>query len=222
MIELSARWQKQAAEARVGVLCVVNVSNLPEHPGLVAAGKELEEELRELYDDCDRQSLRDLPVYSAYDSFYRNFRKTYHVQLQLESVVLKGKSIQFPSALVGAMFLAELKTGLLTAAHDLAALELPLTADVAQGNESYQRLGGENQVLKAGDLFVRDGEGVISSVIYGPDHRTRIQPGTNQAVFTTYGPSGISRKQVLEELEILEGYLRIFAPQLERLALSVS
>ena len=216
MINLSERWQAEAASARVGLLCVVNVPNLPDHSGLCTAGKELEEELRDRYQGLDRPSLRDLPVFAAYDSFYRNFRKTYHVQLQLESVLLKGKSIHFPSALVGAMFLAELKTGLLTAAHDLAALELPLTADIAQGNESYQQLSGKSQELKTGDLFIRDDKGVISSVIYGPDHRTRIQPGTNQAVFTTYGPIGISREQVLEELEILEDYLRIFAPQLER------
>jgi DNA/RNA-binding domain of Phe-tRNA-synthetase-like protein len=222
MITLSERWQESAAGARVGSLCVVNVPNVPDHPGLIAAGKELEQELRERYRDLDRQSLRELPVYSAYDTFYRSFRKTYHVQLQLESVVLQGKSIHFPSALVGAMFMAELKTGLLTAAHDLTVLELPLRADIAQGNESYQRLGGNNQVLKEGDLFIRDGKGVISSVIYGPDQRTRIKPGTNQAVFTTYGPPGISREQVLEELEILEGYLRLFAPRLEREDLSVS
>ena len=222
MINLSERWQASAAGASVGLLCVVNVPNLPDHPGLITARKELEQELRECYGDLDRQSLRELPVYSAYDSFYRNFRKTYHVQLQLESVVLQGKSIQFPSAVVGAMFMAELKTGLLTAAHDLAVLELPLVAGVAQGNESYQRLGGSSQVLKAGDLFIRDVKGVISSVIYGPDQRTRINPGTSQAFFTTYGPPGVSREQVLEELEILEGYLRLFAPRLERKVLSVS
>lgn len=222
MINLSERWRERAAGARVGVLCVVNAPNLPDHPSLIAAGKELEQELRGLYGDRDRQSLRELPVYSAYDSFYRNFRKTYHVQLQLESVVLKGKSIQFPSALVGAMFLTELKTGLLTAGHDLAALELPLTADVAQGDESFEQLGGTSQILKTGDLFIRDDKGVISSVIYGPDHRTRIQPGTDQAVFTTYGPPGVSRMQVREELEILEGYLRLFAPGLERRFLTIS
>ena len=67
----------------------------------------------------DRKSLRDLPVFAAYDAFYRSFKKTYHVQLQLESVVFKDKTIFSPSALVACMFMAELETGLLTAAHDL-------------------------------------------------------------------------------------------------------
>jgi DNA/RNA-binding domain of Phe-tRNA-synthetase-like protein len=111
------------------------------------------------------------------------------------------------------MFMAELHTGLLTAAHNLEVLDLPLTADIAIGNESYERLDGTYQDLKAGDLYIRDGQGILSSVIYGPDHRTRIQPSTNQAVYTTYGPPGVSGAQVLEELEILKGYIRLFAPQ---------
>jgi DNA/RNA-binding domain of Phe-tRNA-synthetase-like protein len=212
MISLSKKWQEEGAGAIVGLLCVQNAPNLKDHPALQAARIALEKELRDNFEESDRVKLRDLPVYSAYNAFYKRFKKTYHVQLQLESVLFKGKSILSPSALVGAMFMAELRTGLLTAAHDLAALELPLIADIALGNETYERLDGTHQTLKAGDLYIRDGQGILSSVIYGPDHRTRIQPVTSQAVYTTYGPPGISPGQVREELEILEGYIRFFAP----------
>lgn len=221
MINLSEAWQDEEHPARVGVLAVKNVPNCMDNPALLDARIRLEEELRGRFGPLDRNGLRALPVFAAYDSFYRRFRKTYHVQLQLESILFKGKPILSPSALVGAMFMAELKTGLLTAAHDLGVLELPLTADIALGGETYQRLDGTHQELKAGDLYIRDQQGILSTVIYGPDQRTRINPGTNQAVYTTYGPPGISRKQVLEELEILEGYLRLFAPQLERVVMEV-
>ncbi len=117
--------------------------------------------------------------------------------------------------------MAELKTGLLTAAHDLEAVELPLTADIAQRGETFQRLSRDLGELKNGDLYIRDQEGILSSVIYGPDLRTKIGPDTNQAVFTTYGLPGITKKQVREELEILENYLRLFAPRLERIELEV-
>jgi DNA/RNA-binding domain of Phe-tRNA-synthetase-like protein len=221
MISLSKRWQVEETGARVGLLCVKNTPNLKDHPALQSARIELEQDLRDRFGELDRGSLRELPVFSAYDAFYRRFRKTYHVQLQLESVVFKGRSISSPSALVCAMFMAELQTGLLTAAHDLETLALPLKADIAQGNETYQRLDGTQQVLKEGDLYIRDKQGVISSVIYGPDQRTQIQSTTNQVVYTTYAPSGISREQVMEELEILEGYLRLIAPQLIREELAV-
>ena len=219
MISLSSRWQEEGAGASVGLLCVQNAPNLKDHPELQAARLELEQELRDRFGRLDRTSLRDLPVFSAYDAFYRRFRKTYHVQLQLESIVFKERSIVSPSALVCAMFMAELRTGLLTAAHDLESLNLPLTADIARGDETYQRLDGTQQVLKAGDMYIHDKEGVISSVIYGPDQRTQVQSTTDQVVYTTYAPVGISTEQVREELAILEGYIRVFAPQLNRKAL---
>jgi DNA/RNA-binding domain of Phe-tRNA-synthetase-like protein len=221
MITLSESWQNEEPGASVGLLSVHNVPNVLDHPDLKAARKALEGNLRKRFGELDRGSLRDLPVFSSYDTFYRRFRKTYHVQLQLESIVFKGKSIISPSALVCVMFMAELQTGLLTAAHDLERVDLPLIADIAQGEETYIRLDGTEQILKSGDLYIRDQQGVISSVIYGPDQRTQIQPTTKQAVYTTYGPAGISKDQVQDQLEILEEYIRVFAPEMESGELTV-
>lgn len=216
MIGLSERWMAEEPQAKVGLLILENVLNEPSHPALSAACQDLEKELRDLYGELDRKILRELPVFSAYDSFYRAFRKTYHVQLQLESVVFQGKSISSPSVLVGSMFMAELKTGLLTAGHDFACLAPPLLADVASGAESYQRMDGTTQQLKSGDLYIRDQQGIISSVIYGPDRRTRIQRDTNQVVFTTYGPRGIQQDQIREQLILLEEYVDLSSPGARR------
>jgi DNA/RNA-binding domain of Phe-tRNA-synthetase-like protein len=211
-IKISEKWRIQKPEASVGLLVISKAPNLISHPMLDKAKKELEGELRERYEGLDRKSLREQPTMAAYDAFYRPFRKTYHVQLQLESVVFKDKPIFSPSALVVSMFMSELKTGLLTAAHDFSLLDLPLLADVASGEESYQKLDGSEQRLKPGDLFIRDQQGILSSVIYGPDKRTQIQIDTNQAAFTTYAPPGIQSSQVQEQLELLEDYVRLFAP----------
>ena len=216
MIKLSPGWKDKIPGASVGLIVFLNVPNQLVSPELTKAKNVLEIELRDRFGDLDRKSLREQPTMAAYDAFYRQFRKSYHVQLQLESVVFKGKSIFSPSALVGCMFMAELKTGLLTAAHDFNMLQLPLLADIAEGGETYQRLDGSQQELKVGDLYIKDQQGILSSVIYGPDQRTQIQPGTSQAAFTTYGPPGISPAQIEEQLEILEGYVRLFAPDLER------
>ena len=216
MIQTSPNWKKQLPEAYVGLLVLKNAPNLPDHPELQAAKAALEEELRSLYGDRDRKALREEPVLAAYDSFYRRFRKTYHVQLQLESVVFHGKNIQAPSALVACMFMAELSTGLLTAAHDYKALELPLSAEIATGDETYQRLNGTQQQLKEGDLFIKDQQGILSSVIYGPDQRTQIGSDTAQAAYTTYAPPGVDESQVKAQLELLETYVRLWAPDAVR------
>lgn len=221
ILEKSQEWQDHLPQGLVGLLILASAPNQPGHPALDLARKGLEEELRERYGSLDRASLREDPVLGAYDAFYRPFRKTYHVQLQLESVAFQGKSISSPSALVACMFMAELKTGLLTAAHDLREVDLPLRAEIASGQETYLRLDRAEQQLKPGDLFIRDQGGILSSVIYGPDYRTRIQPDTQQALYTTYGPPGISASQIRAQLEILESYVFLFAPQAVRRELIV-
>ncbi|GAI35107.1 unnamed protein product, partial [marine sediment metagenome] len=60
-----------------------------------------------------------------------------HVLLQLESIVFKNKSIPKVASLVEAMFMAEIKNLLLTAGHDLDAIDLPIKLDVSSGGEKY-------------------------------------------------------------------------------------
>jgi len=212
LIKISDAWKKDLPDARVGILVINNAPNTPDHPALQKTKKELEQELRTRYLGFERKTLREDKVLGAYDAFYRRFRKSYHVQLQLESVIFKEKAIFSPSALVTCMFMAELNTGLLTAAHDTDKLEFPLMVDIAKGDESYQKMDGTEQELKAGDMYIKDQQGILSSVIYGPDQRTQIHPGTVNSLYTTYGPPGISESQIKNQLECLEDYIKLFAP----------
>lgn len=183
------------------------------HTALDERKEELERDLRSRYAGYDRAGLKALPVLEAYNAYYRKFKKTYHVQLQLESVVFKGKSIPAVAALVEAMFIAELKNLLLTAGHDLAAIHKPVGIDVAEGSERYIRLNGQEQELKPGDMTIADAEGVISTVLYGPDQRTRITAETRQVFFTVYAPPGIGEEAVGEHLEDIQTNVLLVAPQ---------
>lgn len=216
MIQVSTTWQNQMPTAKVGLLVLHNLSNPKKHPKLSEEAQTLEIDLRERYSGWDRSQIKKEPVYAAYDAFYRRFRKSYHVQLQMESVVFHEKAIQAPSALVLCMFMAELSTGLLTAAHDFTSVRTPLTAEVASGDETYIRLNGETQRLKEGDLYIKDQVGILSSVIYGPDQRTQIKGDTTQAAYTTYAPPGIDEDQVRTQLELLERYVRLLTPDAEK------
>ena len=51
----------------------------------------LENELRARFAGQDRAALLRHPVLQAYDAYYRRFKKTYHVQLQLEFDPLQGQ-----------------------------------------------------------------------------------------------------------------------------------
>jgi DNA/RNA-binding domain of Phe-tRNA-synthetase-like protein len=212
-------WRETYPGAWMGVLALRGVANPKRHGGLDHIKAGLEAELRSRW--ADKQELRaagPLPVYKGY---YRRFKKTYHVQMQLESVALKGKPVPRVAALVEAMFVAELKNLLLTAGHDLDEVEQPVRLDVATGHEAYVRLNGQDQVLKAGDMYVADSAGVLSSVIYGPAQRASIASGTTGALFTVYAPPGIEEERVRAHLADIEAYARLIAPGAETELLQV-
>ena len=212
-------WKSAYPGAHAGVLVMKNVVNPALHPELERAKEMLVTGLRARYAGQDRAALKALPIMQAYEAYYKRFKKTYHVLLQLESIVFKGWSLPSVAGLVETMFMAEVKNLLLTAGHDLDTLRLPLVLDVARDSESdapqrhYTLLHGDDQSLKAGDMYIADGEGVISSIIYGPDRRTQIRESTTNAVFTVYAPAGIAAEAVERHLQDIEGYVRLFAPR---------
>lgn len=210
MFTVSDNWREAYPGAFVGVLVMGGVTNPKKHEGLDRVKEELEEDLRTLF--TDKSELRSQPVITAYKNYYKRFKKTYHVLQQVESVVFKGKSIPRVAALVEAMFAAELRNMLLTAGHDMAAVKPPVTLNVAESGQRYVRMNGQEQELKAGDMIISDTQAVMSSVIYGPDARTRITPHIERALFTTYAPPGISEQQVQQHLDGLEANVKVVAP----------
>jgi DNA/RNA-binding domain of Phe-tRNA-synthetase-like protein len=213
MFEVTTTWRSSFPGAHAGVLVVKNVSNPAQHPKLERRKEALEADLRSQFSGLDRAALSSHPVLQAYNNHYKHFKKSYHVQLQLESIAWKGKSIPSVSALVEAMFMAEMKNLLLTAGHDLDIVQLPLTLDVSRGTEGYTLMRGEEQILKPGDMMISDQLGVISDVIYGPDRRTQITADTRNAVFTTYAPQGIEEQLVDKHLQDIRDFILVFAPQ---------
>lgn len=213
MFVITPAWRSAYPTAHAGVLVLRAVTNPAEHPGLQSRKIALEQQLRADFSGQDRGTIASHPVLQAYGHHYRRFKKTYHIQLQLESIVLKGKSIPGVAALVESMFMAEMQDLLLTAGHDLDTLQLPLTLDVATGAEQYTLLRGEQQTSKAGDMLIHDQMGVISSIVYGPDQRTQITPETRNVVFTVYAPPGVDAQIVSAHLGHIKDNVTLFAPQ---------
>jgi DNA/RNA-binding domain of Phe-tRNA-synthetase-like protein len=221
MLIVSEAWQATYPGASQGVLVMRGIANPERHAELEKRKAEVEEQLRARFAGYDKPALAALPSVQPYVAYYAKFKKTYHVLLQLESVALKGKLLPRVAALVEAMFMAELKNQFLTAGHDLGALREPLRLDVATGDERYTLLNGKEETLKAGDMFIADAEGVTSSILYGPDHRTRITPETRNALFTVYAPPGIVPAAVRQHLEDIRAYVGLIAPGAEGVLLKV-
>jgi DNA/RNA-binding domain of Phe-tRNA-synthetase-like protein len=212
MLAVTDAWRAAHPGAAAGVLVMDAVANPSRHPELEQRKIALEGRLRERYGRLTRAELLALPTLQAYAEYYGRFKKTYHVQLQLESVALKGKPLPRVAALVEAMFMAELENQLLTAGHDAVTVEAPVHLDVAKDGESYVTLNGQTQALRPGDMLMRDAQGVISSVLHGPDQRTRIRPETARVIFAVYAPPGIGAARVADHLRVIAENVRLVAP----------
>ena len=203
----------------MGVLVMQGIANVKDSAALAEEKAALSGWLRKQY--ASREIIRADATLGAYARYYKQFKKTYHVFHQIESVAVKGKPIPRVNALVEAMFMAELRHGLLTAGHDLDAITGAVTLDCATGEEKYETMSGEEKTLKAGDMFVRDQAGVLSSIIYGPDKRTQITETTQRVLFTTYAVAGVSAKAVWAQMEDIVRRVRVFSPEAETTRIAV-
>ncbi|MGO9122083.1 MAG: phenylalanine--tRNA ligase beta subunit-related protein [Desulfomonilaceae bacterium] len=219
MLNVSDDWKKAFPGAHAGVLSMGGVLNPDHHPALDDAKRKLEDNLRTKFNDPAQ--IKALHQIKAYTAYYKGFKKTYHVQHQLDSIAFRGKSIPKVAALVEAMFIAELKNMLLTAGHDRDAIKGGITLHVSKGTETYIRMNGQAQELKAGDMMIADEESVISDVIYGPDRRTMITPQTRNALFTVYGVTGIGELEIRDHLEDIAAHVRLITPDARVEALEI-
>jgi DNA/RNA-binding domain of Phe-tRNA-synthetase-like protein len=213
MLQITATdaWRKAHPGAQIGLLEISGVDNTQPAPTLEQEKRSVEERLRGKYKEFSREDFLVLPVMEAYHRYYRKFGYTYHVLLQLESVALKGKSLPSVSPLVDANFAAELETLILTAGHDVGQLETPIQIDVAREGDEITQMNGKRKDVPAGDMLMRDANGVACTILRGQDNRSPISKVTNHVLYVSYVPAGVTEEQVRAQLDAIEKYARLFA-----------
>lgn len=143
-----------------------------------------------------------------YSDFYFEFNEKFPVKTQIKSI-LEGKQISSISCLIEAMYMTELKHGCLMAGHDLDAIQGDLILDIAQEGEIYTKINDEDQELKKDDIVLRDGLGIIASVLYGPDNRTKIIPISKNILYMAYFPFAVTRSEMITIMADLAKFLRL-------------
>ena len=174
--------------------------------------RRVEQSLRERFAGLSRPEYTTVEVLRHYVRYYKAFEKTYHVQLQLESIVSKNKSLPSVSPLVDANFVAELETLVLTAGHDVAKLRAPLCIDLSRAEDVIVQMNGSVKPMRAGDMVMRDADAVSCSIIYGQDNRSPISPRTTHALYVAYAPPGVPAAAVESQLTGVLANVRTFAP----------
>lgn len=211
-ISTTTQWQTTFPGGQIGILEIAGVDNQKRPSPLDAHKEAVVTAVRAQYADWDRPKLLELETLGAYKNYYKKFSKTYHVQLQLESILYKGRSLPNVSPLVDSAFAAEIKTHILTASHDVEKLRPPIIFDASDGSETMTQMNGKQRTLKANDMIMRDASGTVCTIIYGQDNISPITPQTSHALYIAYVPSGISTAIVEQHLEAMKQNVLLFAP----------
>jgi DNA/RNA-binding domain of Phe-tRNA-synthetase-like protein len=215
MLDISGtnEWRTAHPGAVIGLLEISGVENKAASPKLDQRKREIEAQLRRDYAGFSRQDFLALPVMAAYERYYKRFDKTYHVLLQVESIVIKGKDLPNVSPLVDANFTAEVNTFVLTAGHDVDRLAAPVLIDVSHLGDEITPMHGDNKPIRAGDMVMRDRHGVCCSILYGQDNRSPITVDTRSVLYVAYVPPGVPVEAVEAQLQQIEQNIHLFAPQ---------
>lgn len=212
IISATDEWRTAHPGANIGLLELSGLENRLPSAKLQQRKRQVEQHLRRIYQGYSRQDFQALPLMAAYASYYKRFDKTFHILLQLESLVLKGKNLPDVSPLVDANFMAEVETLVLTAGHDAGKLHGPLCMDVSKSGDQMTRMGSAPKALPAGDMIMRDAQGVTCSILYGQDDRSPISLDTIHALYVSYAPPGVTANSVLAHLGLIASNVRLFCP----------
>ncbi|OIO47876.1 MAG: hypothetical protein AUJ32_01890 [Parcubacteria group bacterium CG1_02_40_82] len=202
-ITFSENLKERYKNVNLGTLIVRDVQNKEFDERLDKEKRIVEQYIMDNYKEPDNvKRIRE------YNDFYFEFGETFPVKYQIKSI-LEGKQIPSISCLVEAMFMTELKHICLMAGHDLDAIQGDLVLDIAQEGEMYIKINDEKQELKKDDIVLRDGMGIIASVLYGPDNRTKIIPISKNIIYMAYFTFAVTRSEIIIVMADLAKYLRI-------------
>ena len=87
MLIISDEIKKVYPEALLGILAMRKVCNPNQNEELNRCKLELESDLRKKFAKLDRTDLKKMEPLKTYHDYYKRFKKTYQVLLQLESIV---------------------------------------------------------------------------------------------------------------------------------------
>ncbi len=188
-----------------GNLIIRDVPNRKRDETLEERKRSLEREIKEKYADVDKDEM-----IHYYNTYFKMWKKTYPIEYQINTVKSGGKFPQV-SVVVDCMFIAELKNRILTSGHDLDEIKGDLTFDISRGGEQYLKLNGQKQELKRNDVILKDNEGILASILYGPARRTSISLKTKNALFFAWSPYAMDKEIIRSHLnEISQNLNSVF------------
>ena len=75
------------------------------------------------------------------------------------------------------------------------------------------QMNGSSKAIRAGDMIMRDAEGICCSILYGQDDRSPISSATTRVFYVAYAPAGVPAEAVEDQLRRVEENIRLFSPE---------
>ncbi len=204
-INFSSRMRSTYSTAIIGSLIMKIGSNNKKNDFIEEKKRQLETELQKGIINPKQDDM-----INYYNQFFKRWGKTYPVEYQIKTIA-KGGRLPQVSVLVDSMFLAELGNRVLTSGHNMDEIQGNLEFDVTEGNERYLKINGKTQVLKKDDIVLKDDQGILASLLYGPAKRTTIDLNTESALFLAWCPYKLNEKTITQHLnQILRNLNQVY------------
>ena len=144
-----------------------------------------------------------------FERFFKVNEQKFPLSKQIASAASRG----FPPVPgpVLALLALEAATGILMGVQNLDAVDSFVTLDCLESAESFIGMRGEHITSTAGQIVVRDKQGIIASLFLGPDKRTAVQPNGRNLLFYVFDTDtglGESHDRAVEEIT------RLFPPSI--------
>ena len=150
-----------------------------------------------------------------YFRYFRKFKKTYPVMMQVESFLLKGRPFPEGRYINAVAFLTELKTRILMGTHDAERIDGDIVIYTEAEKVPFPSIHGSEGHSYPGDTTGRDDSGVIISMIAGADSRTCLHEDSTHVLYLAFGTPSTSAEVLHECLDQAEEYVRTLAPSAE-------
>ncbi len=174
-----------------------------------------EEIMKQVREQYDLDSLRDLSTFRAYRDFFWRVgidpTKSRPAAEALIRRVLGGRSIPNINTLVDAYNLASVKTEIALAAFDADRLKGVLLMRFAIGGEEFLGIGMEkSMVLQGGEIVISDGEKLVAVYPHRDADNTKITMKTKNVLLLVCGVPGIREETLQKAAQVALDYITRF------------
>lgn len=147
-----------------------------------------------------------------YFRYFRKFKKTSPLLMQVESFLLKGKPFPEGRYVNAVAFLTELKTRCLLGSHDADMIEGDLVIYTETEKRSFPSIHGGEAHSYPGDITCRDDQAIVVSMIAGADARTCLNENSRHVLYFAFGTPGMETEKLTGYLQQVREYVNVLAP----------